>query len=465
MTKIRTSGWKISRIQPAASLRLALCAAFLSWIALNAEHARAAPIKIDVGSEPRQTFQAFGWSVPRRGDPYTQGLVTPDGRVALNQALFETLNTNVVRLWYGFEGIEDLVRRLVDTNIIGDARDHGVEHLLLSFAAKPDDIAEYHPEWLDGSQLVDIRSYVDHIAELIARLRDQYGIVIDALGMINEPGADVRINVPEIRYISMLMEQRHALDKRGLHQVKILGFEYCCPGASSRTYYRLIGSDNHAAKLLSAMATHSYGTAVPKDHGTLALQKNWEYWQTESGGARSPADIGARFLNDLNNAVTHWMFFLGPVKSLSFHALAAPRFDGGVDVAPHYWPLALLSQSFAPGTKLRRTTSSLEGDMDYRRGLKGKLYTAAGVREDGKWVVGLANPTGSEDDQWYSFHAAESHRVVLRIAELAPRAQVRFTLCIAHAAPANCGKSVILRNGVGAVSIGPGEVLSLIQDN
>jgi hypothetical protein len=104
-------------------------------------------------------------------------------------------------------------------------------------------------------------------------------------------------------------------------------------------------------------ATHSYNMAATPDLAAYVRKNGRDYWQTEAGGDAEGNTAAARFLNDLNNRVTHWSFFIGPASGVDEQQLLSPSARSFT-----YYYLRHLASSFVPGTIIRHTTSSIEGE-------------------------------------------------------------------------------------------------------
>ena len=409
-------------------------------------------ITLSVGSEPQQTFQAFGWSISATDNPYMKGKVTSNIRDSYGKAVFEDLNTEVVRLWYG-HNVEEFKNAYIKSGFLEEARKHGVKYFLLAPGG-------YFPESVVCSKyLCDIQEYANIVAGDIKVFQDLYNVRIDATGIINEPGAGERDNVRAADYTTVVKTFRNTLDQLGLQHVKIIALEHWSPtDENSLPFAQAIAADPEASKALDGYSTHSYGFAIDRPHAEIVMKNGWEYWMGEAGGAPSGSDISARFLNDLNNAATHWVFFLGAASGISEHTLAAP-INGSIVKSFHYYPLQQISNRFIPNTQMRHVISSLNGDMIYQRSNYPGINAAAGVRPDGKWVIGISNITDAIHEK-----SAASYNITLNIPELKEIPSLTFEVCRTldnSNTIQQYDNTIFFQNGQGFITVRSGEVITL----
>ena len=375
-------------------------------------------VSISVGAKPQQTFREFGWSASPTNNAYMSGKLTSGIKDQFGKTLFEDMNTELVRLWFGFN-MTNFYTAYIKSGLIQEARKHGAGTLLFAPAGSfPDSLK------CGGHYLCNVQGYARLLADDIKELQDKYGVRIDATGIMNEPGAGGRDNILKKDYAVLVKTLRSDLDKNGLQNVKIIALEHWSPtDTSSMSFAQSIAADPDASKALAGFSTHSYGFGTDLQHAQIALENGWEYWVTEAGGAMSGSDIAARFLNDLNNAATHWVFFLGPSTSISEHTLAAP-INGAVQKAFHYYTLQQISKRFLPGTQMRHVTSSVNGDMIYKSTGFPNMNASAGLRPDGRWVIGIANISDTLHDR-----TPEDFNVTIHIPELADENYLNFAVC------------------------------------
>ena len=413
-----------------------------------------AAITITAGTEPRQTFKAFGYSIPVPDNSWIAGKVTAANREAFATQAFDDLHTKTIRWWFGpspnvsqpgYDGVDDFKRSFVDTGITADARRHGVTYFQLA-------------PW-ENSLVTNPQRYAEVLSDNILHLKNNFGVTIDATGIMNEPGAGGRQQIPKSDYLPLVKNIRAELNRRGLHSVALIGPEFASANSQAIEFANIIDADREAAAALQALASHSYNMAVTPELANLALKNGWDYWQTEAGGDAIGADASARLLNDINHAVTHWTFFIGPGAGCGEHTLLAP----GCKSFTYYY-LQQISNRIVPGTKIRYTKSSIDGTMTFTYGQKPHLNAAIGVRSDGKWVAAAVNMSrgGGWEHGWY--YPSESHTVTIRISELSSHASVAFETCRTLHPTINqqCGETVQFQNGQATVTLRPKELITLV---
>jgi hypothetical protein len=407
-------------------------------------------VTLNIGNEPQQTFKAFGWTISPRENPYMQGIVTDEILDEFGKVIFEDLNTNVVRLWYGGYNEAAFNLAYIESGFLDEARKHGVKYFLLA-PGIPDSFTR-------NGYLSNVPAFAGFFAKKIREFSGKYQVRFDATGIINEPGAGGNNNVRDEDYTTLIKTVRDSLDQNDLENVQLIALEHWSPtDPNALPFAQAIASDPEASEALDGYATHSYGFAIDRPHAQIALDQGWEYWMTEAGGAKSGTDISARFLNDLNNAVTHWVFFFGPAPDTTKHSLAAPV-NGEILKSFHYFPLQLISKNFIPGTEIRHVTSTLDGHMIYKRTDYPGMNAAAGIRPDGKWVIGLSNITDSIHDK-----TAADYDLSINIPELQNEDSLQFKICRTKDQSdfVQCNEISRFYQGQGNLTIRSGEVVIL----
>jgi hypothetical protein len=177
----------------------------LIWLAMGTDqggaHSHAVlAVRVDIGSSPRQSFKGFGFSMVRGGNVgghgyhYPLGNFSKDVRESLLSLLCEDLGVNVVRLWWtptdgakqkpGHPDYDtDFMNAYVDSGLIDDFRAHGVTQLLLA-PDYPCESGAHNATF--GGHNITLRA--EQTVRFIAKLKKK-GVVIDATGVANEPGA------------------------------------------------------------------------------------------------------------------------------------------------------------------------------------------------------------------------------------------------------------------------------------
>jgi hypothetical protein len=121
--------------------------------------------------------------------------------------------------------------------------------------------------------------------------------------------------------VAIVKRLRVELDARGLQAVKIIAPEYA---SSDGVFYEQVDAlknDAAAWQALGGVSSHSYNMAATDDIarrlGGSKGENLKEYWMTEAsdngpeeaGNSYRAASLAARFLNDMNHRVTHWIHF------------------------------------------------------------------------------------------------------------------------------------------------------------
>jgi len=418
--------------------------------------------ELTVGTEPRQTFEGFGFSF-ELDSPY--GRLSDEDRAVVDQLLFKDLNTRIVRFWYAAGDPTPLRDDYLDRGIIPGAIANGVTELLLG----------------PGNYLGDPEEHARAMAGDIATMRDKYGIGITATGVINEPSSkDWKILPPE-HFVPLAIAMRRELEARGLSNVTILSPEWASADRAAREWFDIVESDPEALAAFDAFAHHSYNMAATPEFGERTLAHDKEYWMTEAGGPKKHgsaefaypfgAMVSARFLNDLNNGVTHWVWFIG----LSYGTrdvyqklvMCEPTCAAPERIYKNwaYHHVQQITSSFPPGTVLRHVTSDLPDwpHMTYTYGPKPPLNAAAGVRPDGRWALAVVNDTRGGEHRITSWDPPEDYIVTFNVPELADVPELVFEVCRTRPEVAlACGETVTLKRGRATLEVASLELITLV---
>jgi hypothetical protein len=203
--------------------------------------------------------------------------------------------------------------------------------------------------------------------------------------------------------------------------VTVLGPEFANADDIAIGWFDIVAGDPEALASFDALATHSYNMAALPELAERTLTHGKQYWMTEAGGGIEDGSAefaytfatsaAARFLNDLNNGVTHWVWFIGLAGGTDDVYQKLVMCEGSCESTPRiyknyaYHYLQQISASFPPGTTMRHVTSDLPEwrDMVYSHGPKPPINAAAGLRPDGRFVLAVVNDTlgtGWEQARW-----------------------------------------------------------------
>ncbi|WP_428304367.1 hypothetical protein [Lacipirellula sp.] len=453
-------------------------------------------VTISVAAGERQTFAGMGTSTGNWGGEYQS--LTPSQRSHLSRKLWRDLRFTIFRLWFNVDeyspkrGKQNLARfrdQYVRSGAIADAQANGVTTLLLA----PDHVPPYmrSSERADGPiRDADVESFVTLIAEGIRQLKDEDGIIIHATGVENEPEM-----TPE-QVVRAVVRLRAELDKRDLKSVKIIASE--ASSADDRFYAQVeaLKAEPVAWASLSGIASHSYNMAATDRAASYIAgpegRNTKEYWMTEASDngpeeegmigvpAARAISLAARFLNDMNHRVTHWVHFLGVECTAAPYADDATRIIA-FEVNPFrskvmkkYHTYQQLSRAFDAGAVFRDSHSSLDGDMTWTYGRKPHVIAATARNPDGSWSCGICNFTadsflkvqGWADDKWnveQGGHSPAQHfRVTLRVDELKDQPAIPFTVRRTNSTMNNGqAETVTMKDGVVVVEVAPLELVTL----
>jgi hypothetical protein len=171
-----------------------------------------------------------------------------------------------------------------------------------------------------------------------------------------------------------------------------------------------------------------------------------QYWMTEAGQAlplsydeqpgntAEASTVAARFLNDMNHSVTHWMWFIGighydsHPNNDSGQVLARPNdMTGGIKYNSEYYYLKQLRAAFKLGSVFREARypsgiSEYGQRMTWDYGRKPAITVAMAKNPTGFWGIGIVNTTGlTNDGEDAIFYPAVTYQVSVKIPVNAPK--------------------------------------------
>jgi O-glycosyl hydrolase len=430
-------------------------AAFLAQPISNA--LAITPINITVQAGARQTFQGLGAS-QTLGTSREYAKLQQSQKNTLQKLICKEGNFKIVRLWFspgkyapqpGQQNPIDFVKSFVNSGLIADALANGCTTMLLA----PDNLPAYmkaeKSTYIKDSEVLN---YATLLANFIFQIKQQYGVTIHATGIVNEPDGKIR----DAQWPVMIKALRQQLDNRNLKDVKIVTPELANGDNVAIRVITAIKNDPEAWKVLAAISTHSYNMAATPAIAKLIEGTNKEYWITEAGanGVEDPGDAiqaasaASRFLSDMNNRVTHWIWFIGHAPShtqdnatrLVRYFISPFRYD----VFQKYYYLQQLSHTFDIGAVFRRSYSSLEKNMTWSFGKKPRIIVASARNPDGSWGIGISNftsdkffftlpanlglPAGTVATNPQTGRAAETFAVTVFVEELAKAGDIKMKM-------------------------------------
>jgi hypothetical protein len=418
---------------------------------------------LSVGERPRQRFEGFGFSF-EQGSPYPE--LDPARQAEVDRLLYDELGTRIIRLWYAPGRPYEIRDHFLTTGIIPHALAHGVTELLLG----------------PGHYIGDPDQHARAMAEDMRVMRDEYGIRITASGVVNEPNAKDWKIVPADHYLPLAIAMRRELEARGLDHVTTIGPEFASADEDARSWLDAIAGDPAALAATDAFGSHSYNMAATPEFADRVLRHGLQYWMTEAGGPELPdasaehdhafaASVSARFLNDINQGVSHWVWFIGlgqgtrdPYQKLVMCEGPCAT-TGRIYKNASYHHAKLVSHAFPPGSVMRHVTSDLPEwqEMVWSYGAKPPLQAAAGRRADGRFALAVVNDTTGIAAARTSWDAPTAYQVTFAVPELAALGRLELDLCRTNAqVQAQCGETVVMEDGRVTVGLQSLELITLV---
>ncbi|BAY15230.1 hypothetical protein NIES21_10450 [Anabaenopsis circularis NIES-21] len=418
------------------------------------------PINITVKSGAKQAFQGLGFSSTIAGsNGYAK--LTQSQKNTLQKLLCNDAKFKIVRLWFdgnkyapqpGVENMPVFVNPYVKSGFIADALANGCTTLLLAPGALPSYMKSEDSIYIKDTEIFN---YATLLANFISRMKQEYGVKLHATGILNEPN-DNSIRFKDSQWPVIVKALRQELDNRNLQDVKIITPELANADSIAVRIIKAIKNDSEAWKALAAISTHSYNMAAASWIVSQIEGTDKEYWMTEAGnnGPEEPGDAlnaasaASRFLNDMNNRVTHWIWFIG-------HAPSHTE-DNSTRIIPYtispfkyqlfqkYHYFKQLTRTFDVGAVFRKSYSSLEKDMRWSSGKKPRITVASAKNPDGSWGIGISNytsdkfffalpaglgyPEGTLVSDAQSGRQAETFAVTVFIEELAQTGDIKMKM-------------------------------------
>ena len=419
---------------------------------------------LTVGEAPRQRFEGFGFSF-EQGSPYPD--LAAGLQAEVDRLLYDELDTRIIRLWYAPGRPDEIRDHFLTTEIIPHALDHGVTELLLG----------------PGHYIGDPDEHARTMAEDMVVMRDDYGVRITASGVVNEPDAQDWKIVPASHYRPLMIAMRRELEARGLGAVTTIGLEFASADDKALSWLDAITADPAALAATDAFGAHSYNMAATPEFAEPVLRHGLQYWMTEAGGPERPdasaehdhafaASVSARFLNDINHGVSHWVWFIGlgegtrdPYQKLVMCEGRCANTDRIYKNAS-YHHAQLVSRAFLPGSVMRHVTSDLPGwqEMVWSYGAKPPLQAAAGLRPDGRFALAVVNDTTGISAERTSWDPPTAYRVTFEVPELAGTGNLGLDLCRTGAeVQAQCGETAVLEGGRVTIELDSLELITLVS--
>jgi hypothetical protein len=406
-------------------------------------------LAIEAAAGERQAFQGLG--ISNRG----YGALSVAKRQELADLVVRDLKMNINRIWINDAGtksaqqlVNDFVSQFINTGQVADFAARGVKWTLGCPAA-------------GHTPPADINAYADKIADFYYLVKRDHGFSFQFTSIANEPQ-----NWNADHLIQGLTRLRQALDARPeTAAIEIIAPDWASVDDALRTRLDVVRADPIWQRL-HGIATHSYGMTANGRVTPIYDGKTW--WQTESSDPQQEAlgdDIIAtrtagRFLSDMNNLVTHWIYFIGFMNSDNGDSQRGTKLvvyrpelnQNWVFLKYHY--LKRLTETFEYGAVFRRATNPTRvrnqaPHMEWRDRYLPATNAAVARNQDGSWGVAVLNLTGMPEDTYHTARLAQDYNLKLTIHELAGAGSVTFNVWRTNAA--NVKESlgtVTMTNGV-----------------
>ena len=422
------------------------------------------PVRLLVQESPSQTLKGFGCSLVDFHN-------IPDSACPeLFDKVFGVLRMNILRLWVESGQKSDLatmkqafLKSYGDPKaLVENARKRGVDTFLLA------------PARGESSPQEPVSEYAHKLGAFIELLKNELGVEVQATGIANEPLGFTPEQVAET-----VRTLRADLDERGFKSIGIIAPESASADSSGLNAIRAIRADPAAWTALRGIATHSYNMAATPQFASLLDGTDKEYWMTESSdnGYEGLADANrasselARFLNDLNNGVTHWIWFIGFYESPGLQTdldnatklIVYDRLQGKVVPLLKYDWFRQARAAFPSGSRIYRLRAEPGGELVFTYGKKPILNAAAAQRPDGGWSLGVVNLTGVEPDTSIcQFHPAAPLEITWEVPALADVPKLNFEVQRSSATERFSSAGIaVMRNGKLTLPIAPRQLITL----
>ena len=423
-------------------------------------------ITLTVASHPGQTLEGFGCSMV----DLTKSKIPGPARAEMFDQVFGGLHMNLLRLWAEADANHtvarmkaDFYRTYVDSGVIADAKKRGVTTLLLA------------PARGEKPPTEPISEYARKLAVFIQGVKAERGIRINVTGIANEPDGFKPAQMAEaVRVL------RRELDARSLQDVQIIAPEWANADSWALRCIAGIKADPEAWAALRGIATHSYSMAATPEFPKIISGTDKQYWMTEASdnGNESEDDvnlaasIGARFLNDLNHGVTHWVYFIGFYDSPD---VATDRDNATKFMVYDYKQRRIvrhlkydwfrqLRAAFPNGSRIYPLKAQPGGDLVFTYGQKPYLNAAFARRPDGGWSLGAINLSGVKPNTSISqWHPATALKVTWRATPLAGDETTTFNIFRSDVTRrfVSVGEATMTKGSLTLV-LQPGELVTLI---
>jgi hypothetical protein len=316
-------------------------------------------------------------------------------------------------------------------------------------------------------------AYAAKVAEFMEEMRKQAGVTFETTSIVNEP-----IAYPTAWLAQAASALRRELDSRDLQGTKIIAADWANVSYKSVQAISDFESDAQANAAIHAWSNHSYNMCST---GSMTIAaRNKERWVTEAGqviwdsygtpaevNVMDAANLAGRLLNDLNNDVTRWMYFIGflsttypKAPSNPWCALVLTSPSGNLTAFNRYYYLKQLLETFPQGSVFHHAQSSLDGTMDWTYGQKPRMSAAAAEGPDGRLRVAIVNTTGILSNAISQYYPSQAFLMELEL----PWPDRRFHASITGT-DGKTRSSGIIQSGRGStyLALDPYELATLVE--
>jgi hypothetical protein len=407
---------------------------------------------ITANSGARQAYKGFGFSLvntERYGD------LSRAQQQEISRTVIEGTGANILRLWHQ----AGWVQNYINTNYLQDALAAGIDTVYMAPGGDPNAIA-------NEIEVVKNAGYAIHYTALM-----------------NEP--DKQHGWDGASNLSKFKQLHNNLVAKGLTTRQL-----CCDDANvdgdAKERIDAILKDPQAKDWLSAFSTHSYGMAAEEGYASRVFASGKDWWMTEHSaeGASHPLDYAkasrtsSTMLNDLNQGVTHWIYFIGyGISNVSLpnvhnnvflayydgSCFNKPVGSGWFVLSPQYYYIQQINRTFPYGTKFRYSTASglKSNTMAWTYMNRSTINAAIGKRPDGGWGIAVSNTENSSS--WDGGSSFEDFTIHLDIKELEGSGSQAFQLT--RSGPTTgflkSEASVTLVDGKGTIQVKKNELVTL----
>lgn len=396
----------------------------------------------------------------------------------------------MARMIWSEEGLGFRVCRLWDD----DAPISNGARMLSAYKMLYDDLNSVQPHmiWLCGCTghpaREGLEAYAAHHAQVVADCKAG-GLVFQYVGTCNEPDDNL---YPPTQAAELVKDFRRELDKRGLHDVKLVAADCANVDRRGMSYIQNIKDEPAALASLAVFATHSANMCMSPAYYDLVHVPGKESWSTE-GDANGPEGTGpdgvnaeplaayfaAHVCNDLNFGANVWLHFIGyDAYDPRDNATRIMGYDPSTFayqpfLVYHYYKQ--MRRGFKDGCVLRRSTSNDTRERVYRQmcftyGDKPAIIGAAGRNADGSWGLNVVNLTGEPNSLSgnrpgnANYQPAAAYSITYHVAELANAGVVGFNLYRSNTKVQDaCQGTVLMMKGDVTFTVAPLELVTLVS--